>query len=235
MTIPSSFFGIILSVLNANYSILWFVKHLIIFTAIAPIIYIIFCDKKRGGIGLLIAFILLYFSIQSSALKIPVDVTSNSIWLYLYEGIYYLVGAYFSLNWKKECESINQHRSWVCLIGLVILFLFNIYITISGISIFIMILYRFLFCVFIFFAFDLFPNIEIKWWMKISFFIYCTHMYLLQISQQLIIRLFSSDWIRVVSYLLIPIFSIIFCIGIARILMKYFPRCWNILTGSRGN
>lgn len=89
--IPTSFIEIILSILNADYSILWFVKHLIIFTVIAPGVYIIFCDKKRGVFGLLIAFFLLYYSIQSSVLKIPVEVTSNSIWLYLYEGIYYLV------------------------------------------------------------------------------------------------------------------------------------------------
>lgn len=45
--IPTSFIEIILSILNADYSILWFVKHLIIFTVIAPGVYIIFCDKKR--------------------------------------------------------------------------------------------------------------------------------------------------------------------------------------------
>lgn len=98
-----------------------------------------------------------------------------------------------------------------------------------------MILYRLLFCIFAFFAFDLFPNIEIKWWMKISFFIYCTYMYLLQISQQLIMRLFSSDLIKVLSYLVMPFFSVIFCIGIAKIFIKHFPKWWNILTGNRGN
>ena len=60
-------------------------------------------------------------------------------------------------------------------------------------------------------------------------------MYPLQISQQCIIQLFSGNLMSILSYLLMPVFSIIFCAGIARILMKYFPKCWNILTGGRGN
>lgn len=44
-------------------------------------------------------------------------------------------------------------------------------------------LYRILFCIVLFFAFDLLKDISVKWWMKISFFIYCFHMYPLQLSQ----------------------------------------------------
>lgn len=76
------------------------------------------------------------------------EVTSNNPWLYLYEGIYYLVGGYFALNWKEECESNNLRRSKICLIGLMIFLAFNVYTLImSGIHIFVIIIFRFLFCI----------------------------------------------------------------------------------------
>ena len=233
--IPNSALGIVLSVINAEYSVLWFVKHLIIFTIFAPLIYFLFKDKKVGAVTLIFILILVMFSIQSGYLTIPLKLTSNSIWIYLYEGIYYFLGSYFSLNWKKECEMFNCKRSKICLAFIIFLLMFNVYITFHSVSVNTRIIFRLLFCINLFFCFDLLPDIEIKWWMKISFFIYCLHMYPLQLSQQLLIRLFLNNWVQLFSYLFMPVFSILLCILLAKILMNGFPKLWNIVTGGRGN
>lgn len=232
--IPSAPLSVLFSILNAEYSVLWFVKHLMIYTIIAPIIYFVLKNKKIGAISLVFLLILLWYTIKTQLLILPINLTSNCIWIYLYEGIYYLLGSYFALNWKKEFESMNLKRAKISAIFILVLLILNLFTQLCDVPVIILVIYRLLFCCLLFFTLDLLPDIDVKWWMKISFFIYCAHMYPLQLCQQLIIKINSQDIVALLNYIIVPIFTIILCLIVAKKLINKYVRIWNIITGERG-
>lgn len=234
--IPKSFLGIVFSILNANYSVLWFVKYLIIFTIASPLIYVILKWKHSWCI-IVIMLILLWKYVNDGAFLNGINLTSNHISLYIYEGIYYCIGSYIALNFKNYIETINIKRAGVSTAIIAILLVLNVISISKNIGnggVLYWEVYRIIFCAALFFSLDLLRDFEIKWWMNISFFIYCAHMYPLQLIQELILKLSKNEIIMVISYLVMPIVVVILLILAAKIMKNKIPKLWCVLTGGRG-
>ena len=73
-----------------------------------------------------------------------------------------------------------------------------------------------------------------KWWMTISFFIYCCHSMILESVEKVILQLFGKTVTgATIDFVFAPILTIIIIITLAWILRRAKP-LWKVLTGSRG-
>lgn len=230
--IPNGILSNVYKILNSNYSVLWFVKYLMIFTLLSPLIY--YLMKRKSSVLIIIGCVVfLGYSVYSRLFPDPIDLKQNNIYIYIYEGIYYLIGCYAAINFKNQIEQYSKSRSIFSLIILTLLLIANIFMARISITPFIWELYRILFCIVLFFTFDLLNDISVKWWMKISFFIYCFHMYPLQLSQELIIKLTDNKYILFLSYLIMPALIVLLSVFVAKFMSMAAPTIWRILNGGR--
>ena len=89
------------------------------------------------------------------------------------------------------------------------------------------------------FAIDLLPKFEVKNWMTNSFFLYCSHLMILQCIQRVCDIIIGKTGslqpvLYVLEYILLPIIVIAFLMISAEVIKKYIPKLFGILTGNRG-
>ncbi|BDQ12697.1 acyltransferase family protein [Sediminibacterium sp. TEGAF015] len=81
-------------------------------------------------------------------------------------------------------------------------------------------------------------TVQQKWFLQISnysFFIFALHVPLLPYLMKFVIMSTEGIWLnRLLSYLLVPLVVMIFCILTGSIVKKYLPKTYLILTGGRG-
>lgn len=111
--VPSDGVGILLSIINSEYTVLWFVKDLIVFCLMSPIFYVMLKSK----IIMVVSVLVLVF------LNMSYSMEYESIWLWL---PVYLLGAYVGYNKlnmitppqplsKKNCNWLHCGNGWaVC-------------------------------------------------------------------------------------------------------------------------
>lgn len=77
-------------------------------------------------------------------------------------------------------------------------------------------------------------NGELKWWMKISFFIYVTHSMILESIEKLF-WIFMGDTVlgAITDLIFAPLITLFIIIAIAFMLRK-ITFVWNLLNGGRG-
>lgn len=212
---------IVLAILNSSMTPLWFVKDLMIFVLLSPVIYYI----SRSMYALFFSIIAAIFY----AVNADVNYFSWIYWLPIY-----LVGIIQNKSFVNKwfaCEKRDESLIW----GLYLAFFFLLMYV--GLKYECLYLYRFLAPLFIW---RLFSNILLccnpnkKQYWKYSFFIYCTHFFIINIVQKLMYMLFGCSN---VSYLLIylstPFIVLASSICVARIMEKYANQLYNILTGNR--
>lgn len=105
--------GVLFQIINSEFSPLWFIKYLMIFTLISPLAYFLLRRKYIGILTLLAMIMINAFSYYFGYMKIPIDVNSNSIIMLNYQYIYYAVGGYCALNLKKLLK--NQIKDMLLL------------------------------------------------------------------------------------------------------------------------
>ena len=112
--VPSDFAGILLSIINSKYTVLWFVKDLIVFCLMSPVFYVMLKSK----IIMVVSICGLVF------LNMSYSMEYESIWHWL---PVYLLGAYIGYNKlymitpphrklsKKNCSWLHCGNGWaVC-------------------------------------------------------------------------------------------------------------------------
>lgn len=73
-----------------------------------------------------------------------------------------------------------------------------------------------------------------QWWIKISFFIYVSHIMILESTEKLFYLTIGDNTIgAIVDHIFAPVITISVIIGIAYLLRTYMPLCWKILNGGR--
>lgn len=89
------------------------------------------------------------------------------------------------------------------------------------------------------FVFDVLPEIKVKSWMKNSFFLYCSHLMVLQCFQRVIDLILEKIGIAggvlsIIEYIIVPWMIIGLLLVIAEFLKRYTPDIWKLFTGGRG-
>lgn len=231
--------GIIIAILNAECSPLWFLRYLMLFVIISPIAYFVLRNKLTGAVLLLCMLIFNYYNYTTGKIIVPLEVNSNTLVMFNYQYTFFALGAYGALNWSNVVESFSTNKVKLALITILILSI--IYWTFLRINSTIITshAFRFLWIPTIWFAFDALPIFVARSWMKFSFFVYCSHMFVLYCIQGST-RLFYpylygfKPAFVFIEYILVGIVTVYILIQIVSYLKRVTPMTFKILTGSRG-
>lgn len=200
---------------------LWYLRNLIILVAISPIIYVLI--KNYGKV---------YLGIITIALTAVYIFLPNTLYLYdRYDRcIYYFIGAYIAVNHK---DFIYKKRDKLSLLLLACSLLMNCYFTENEIYAFIRITLTI--CAVWFLPFDKIWDKEPAWYMKISFFGYCIHTFILEIFEKAWLIIFGYNALgALLDYLLAPVVTVTIITGLAWMIKKVMPPVWRVITGDRG-
>lgn len=239
ISISDSKVGILFQIVNAEYSPLWFVKYLMVFAIISPLTYILLRNKAVGGVVIIVLSFLNALFYYLGVMEIPINVNANNLVMLNYQYIFYAIGSYSAMNFKTFVEVPSRRKSLVATIFvsmLTIMYFWGIY---SKGDVIVNHIFRIIFVCGIWFVFDCIQKTRIRGWMKISFFIYCMHLIILQcvqaVSGIIIDKFFKGNQLLYIfDYLLVPILVIVMIIAVAHFLKKYVPVAWKLLTGNRG-
>lgn len=204
-----------------SYYTLWFLRELIILIAATPIIYLSMRNYKYFPVGGLMLFLTLLFTLEI----IKIDICNFNI--------YYLLGAYIGIN-CKDLPLIKSTQitivSRVMLLGILGWYLWNVQNGIDKNAIAVIAL-----CIAFWWAFDgISYEKKPKWWIGISFFVYCIHDIFLEGLEKIFLLIFGTGSIfALLDYIFMPVIVLVICIMCAAILRNYFPIVWKVITGGR--
>lgn len=226
------------AIINSRYSTLWFIEDLMIFVAITPLIFYILKNKKIGNIIMIIIYIanIIILCLNNSENYSTTTLSINNL---LYHIFFFMGGAYLALHKKELVEKKNEKLTKISTYLTIIMVLISIIIAVFKTKINyirpIMYVYITIMIAWSWFFTDNWKYENIKWWQKISFFIYCTHMIILLIIQKIILIVSKGNiYIGTIDYIISPIICIIIIAIIAKFLKNKMPRTWKIITGGRG-
>lgn len=226
---------ILIQTINSDFSPLWFLKYLIVFSLIAPAMYYLLKNKYIGGGVVALTVTLNIVFIACGVIKAPLYVNSNSFAMLNYQYVYYVVGAYSALHLKGIIEQPHNNKTVIGIFGVSVLCLLY-WMPFFKNSVLIGHTFRLFFVIFLWFAFDLLRDVEIKPFLKTSFFIYCSHLMIVQCIQGVIgitlTKVFETgSIIYLFEWVFIPIVTVLIVLCGAQILKRYTPAAWKVLTG----
>ncbi len=192
---------------------LWFLRNLILFVLLTPVIFVLLKNIRGFPNGLLV-LLLLYFN--QAFLFVPVP---RGLEIYCF-------GAWVGINYRN----FALKRSRKLAIAGVLLLLFMFGTAFRGYSPW---MNPLLFLA-LWFALDLFSfPPAYPWWMHITFFTYVFHLFLLESLEKLVQIAFGRNPLAaLLDYLLMPILVFILLALFAAILKK-LPKLWLVLNGGR--
>lgn len=201
-----------------QYYTLWFLKGLIVLIFLAPIIYFVlrkYCFVPTG------IFVLIFILLCEMEI-LPFDCG--------YINIYYFVGAYIGINHKDIPKIRNRKLIYTAVVILIIA---------GGIILAGGRLNPFMILISCFALWEITNYIEYnrqpRWYIHISFFIYCTHDLLLEALEGVFFLVFGYGSIfALLDYVFMPLVVVGICILISFVLKKYLNAIWCILSGGRG-
>ena len=202
-----------------EYFVFWFLKDLIILIILTPVMYFFLRNYGKWPVG----FVMLILSVYIGSYV--------QYWPF---NSYYLLGAYIGINHKcapfvkKRILTIMGCGGVLAWIVLNILRVLNLCTWQLPIWVVLCCLWFAGDCV------DLYEK-KTRWWMSISFFIYCMHDMILEAYEKIFLKVFGLGSVyALMDYLLMPFLTVITLIVIALFMRKYMSSVWKILTGNRG-
>lgn len=232
--IPYGFTDIVLSILSSSFTPLWFVKNLIIYTILAPIIFYFISTKTRGILSLFLTFVI----------TLLLDLTYYSPFLWL---LIYLQGAILGRFFYRE--SSNQgvdalvqcfrtkasYFATLCVIGICFtgLYILALWYPDS------LLLYRCFTPILLWVITDFLvgqyinTSFKVKAWMGAMFFIYCTHYFVLNIIQKVAVLTFEPTEVFMTLLMIVtPAITIVLLLLVASAISNF--KIYKILNGGRG-
>lgn len=206
---------------NDSYYTLWFLKNLIIFIALVPIIWLLLKNHwKQMPTGLIVLVVMeVLIKGKGENLGIP----------YLSGMDVYLTGSYIGLNCSNMLNYTNKRLSKIAVIYIMFMLLtdFAWWNIITQIATFVA----------IWFACDLLNlgSRSLPWWMSITFFTYVAHDAILEAFEKVfLIGCGTYPICALVDYVFMPLVVLLFLIIVAYIMQRFLPVVWKLCTGDRG-
>lgn len=232
--------NILLQIVNSEFSPLWFIKYLMIFVLTSPGIYYLLKNKYTGAVLILLCIGANTYFFYSGKMSVPLNVNANNLIMFNYQYIYYIFGAYMALNFKEFVEISNDKKKNIGIVMVLLLFVF--YGIMSKVQLLNPIInhgWRLVYIGCLWFAIDILPVFKIRDWMKNSFFLYCSHLMILQCIQRVIDLLMEKSGIAgggfsIAEFIIVPFGIIVMLLCVAEVLKKYSVGIWKVLTGGRG-
>lgn len=217
-------------------TIFWYLQATIFFVILAPIFYYALKNHKKIYNGIVVLIIVLFLCTID---VIPAEITMfgeeyiNYLPIRLFNICYYMLGAYIGINHKDIVFIKNKKLTLLGIVGLVVCFVIMHIVEAKNMNGFLLSA----FCVSFWYALDVFRfDKQLPWYMKISFFIYCAHIAILNVIEKVILMLGGSEsavW-ALIDFIIAPILTMPIIILAAYIIRRFIPRLWSILNGGRG-
>lgn len=197
----------------------WFMFQLIIYTLLCPFIYFLLKRKSIGLITIVSCYLAIFFI--------------NIRYINFMSLFFYLIGVFCALHYKKSfIETKNDlfiNKCYVAFFISQILWILNYFslFQIEKSLIWLVMLFS------VYFLIDKLPiSLKIS---KIHFFIYSSHVLVLEILEKINFMIFPYNALMsVISFILLPIVAISLCYGLAWLLKRYAKYLYCILTGESG-
>lgn len=205
---------------DTRYNVTWFIRNLIIYIIITPIIFRLLRNRIGGGILLLVILLFSQLYDYDSILRYSTP---------------YIFGAYWGINFKSVCQRRYNKKLRISAGGLLFFsLLLELFFDSPQYGPIVPI--RLLQIPLIWVASDIFAIEKMpKWWMKISFFIYCCHSLVLESVEKLFwVVLHDTYTGAIIDYLFAPLITFGIILALAYILKKN-KMVWALLNGGRGN
>lgn len=209
---------VFVGIIDSRFTPLWFVKILMYYVAFSPVI--LYFLRNR------ILFLCLFLIASICSFYYPPMVYDCiGMWLPMY-----LMGAYVGYN-KIQMEKKN---------GNVILLFITMLCTyvVAFVNTDCLQILRFWWPLAVWFITDwllanfIMNKFRVKKWMGYSFFIYCTHYFVLNVLQKAVVKFFPvNDIVLNLTFVITPVITIVFLIFVAEKCSKF--RLYKILTGGR--
>lgn len=207
------------SLWSESYYTLWFLKNLIFFICLAPVIWLLIKNHWKHVPTGLVALIVIEIVINKGFLKTQYG---NGLDIYL-------IGSYIGLNCSEQLDYRNKKISICALLYIVFCLItsFRFWNIVTESALFVAIWFA---CDWIGRKDRMFP-----WWMKITFFTYVAHDIFLEAFEKLFLIMFGVKPVfALMDYLLMPLLVELLLVIIAYFMQKWIPVVWRILTGDRG-
>ncbi len=212
---------------NSTYTVLGFVKNLIIAILGAPVWFLLFQKKNKKWLDILsvIGSCLLI----SYAYCLDIGYLQNPLPIPLFN-LHFLLGGFFSIRCTNFAESNAKLKTLLSVIGFTLGIVY-LFIASGKISC----LWTISMIIFIWFLADVFPySKELYWWQKQTFFIYCAHSIVLEMLEKLwLLVAGKSVGAALADYLLMPFIVLAILSVTAHILNRYCKPAYKLLTGNR--
>lgn len=237
--ITLDFAGILKGVVNSECSPLWFVRYLMLFVCIAPLAYFVLRYRILGALFILGLVVMNIYNYMTGAFVNGIDVNANTLVMFNYQFIFFALGAYGALCWSQLIEHPSREKSYISIIIMLILVsLYWCYLKDNG-TVWTNHIYRVFLIPLFWFAFDILPEIKIMPWMKFSFFIYCSHMFVLYCAQGITARIYPylgkyQPLFAFVEYIILGILTVYLLLKIVTILKFRTPKIFCLISGNRG-
>lgn len=214
---------IIRAILNSHHSDLWFVKNLMIYALMAPVLLVLFKNKKVAVILGIVVFSLVLICVPEY----------KSLWRWL--PIYY-AGALFGYFWDDSTLGSymklkpSKLQISILLLAFVVIYVYTLWsdsdvlITYAS-PLLIWTLIDGLF-------YRQIASFQMKGWMRYTFFIFCSHHFVLNVLQKIIVLKFPpTPAVIYLTFIISPVMVWIVLIMIAEILSKH--KFYKYLSGAR--
>lgn len=218
-----SLYNYVDALINSTYSVLWFVRVLIIMAIISPLLFLIIKNKKTGLILLILLILInLFYPINEFSL--------------VYSSIFYVVGGWIGIHYKEifmaKSNKKNQIIWLVTFIAISIISLITGIIDIQSVRPIVLLV----FTLSSWFVFDFIDDFkEPRDWMKMTFFIYCSHHIILESIEKIWLIVFKNTVAGAITdFIFAPIITIIIIVVMGKFLKKHCGKVWVIITGGRG-
>lgn len=202
-----------------RYNVTWFIRNLIIYIVLTPLLFPVFRNLMGGSVLLLSVLLISRFYDYDSILCYSAP---------------YLLGAFMSVHYKNICQKRYGIRIRI-LSGILLLFSIIIETYMNSSQCGPMVPVRMLQIPLLWLAAD-FLAIDKNpiWWMKISFFIYCCHSLILESVEKLFWIVFHDSYFgALLDYFFAPLITFSIILFFASIFRKQ-RTIWYLLNGGRG-
>lgn len=217
----------LLAIWHCRFTPLWFIKYLIFFNLLSPIILLLI-KNKWIGITAVIGFIVAGYFLEWSSISLQYNAA-----IYLGGA---MIGKYLYTPGANDSGPILHKKHWYLLIPMYVLFVALYILSIKSYGA--LYLFKIAGPIIIWFSIDLIipqyigSTMKVKPWMGYTFFIYATHQFLLNVEQAVVRSYLPGTPIVLnITFLITPVITLLVIVFIA----KYFSKTkvYYVMTGGR--
>ena len=216
---PFNLEWLIRNALWGEHNITWFLRNIIVYVLVVPMLFPVL--KHRAGSWILVAATIL------------AGMWNPSLYGFVYNSAFYLVGAWFGIHQRNFVQQRYAARIRILAAAfLLVTILLNLCFAFGNDLLRVPL--RTLQAIALWIAADVLATEKTPfWWLRISFVIYCSHSFILESVEKLFLILLKKTLLgATMDFLFAPVITLCIILAVSAVLRKVKP-VWRLLSGNR--